>query len=259
MGRAVFPFPGGKSHLASWILDQLPDHTCYVEVFGGAAGVLANKDPETSSVEVYNDRDGDLVQFFEVLRERPEELVEWLETVPYSRELHSDWAEAYYNGYRPADEVERAGKFFYLRYAQWGAGYASNSGFATSKVNSCAQSYANKIDKLQQFAARFDDVVIENLDWSDLLEKYDGEETVFYCDPPYVGKESMYPVSDIDHAQFVNALDELDGDWILSYAKLPGGLDDYHVMGRDEKNYINNGTSGSANRTREHLVTNFEP
>ena len=75
MADAVFPYPGGKSRFASWILDQVPEHTCFVEVFEGAAGVLKNKDPDTSMVEVCNDRDGDFVWFFEVLRDRSEGLV----------------------------------------------------------------------------------------------------------------------------------------------------------------------------------------
>lgn len=120
MPDATFPFPGGKSRFASWILDHVPDHDCFVEVFGGAAGVLVNKDPDASAVEVYNDADGDLVHFFEVLREQPDELVEWLEAVPYSRHLHNQWATHYFGGYRPVDDVMRAGRFFYLRYAQWG-------------------------------------------------------------------------------------------------------------------------------------------
>ncbi|WP_135855308.1 DNA adenine methylase [Halorussus salinus] len=234
MPDAVFPFPGGKSRLASWILEYVPEHTCFVEVFGGAAGVLVNKDPDRSTVEVYNDRDGDLVQFFEVLCDREEELVEWLETVPYSREVHSEWADAFYNGYRPSDAVERAGQFFYLQYSQWGSGYATINGFGTSKVTNEAQSYANKIDRLGEFAERFDDVVLENLDWSEVFEKYDGEETVFYCDPPYVGKKGYYPVSDIEHSEFVSALVE-EGDWLVSDAELPGGLDDYPGVGRGEK------------------------
>lgn len=86
MVRAVFPFPGGKSKLASWILE----HECFVELFGGATGVLVNKNPDVSDVEVYNDLDGDLVQFFRVLRKRPVELREWLERVPYSREIYDE-------------------------------------------------------------------------------------------------------------------------------------------------------------------------
>lgn len=259
MADAVFPFPGGKSKLASWILERVPEHRCFVEVFGGAAGVLANKDPSTSRVEVYNDLDEDLVQFFQVLREQPDELVQWLSSVPYSRAVHSEWAEEYYRGYRPKDDVKRAGQFFYLRYSQWGSGYDSPNGFATSKVSSRALSFANKLDRLREFADRFEDVVLENLHWRELVEKYDAEETVFYFDPPYVGVEDYYPASDIDHTEFLEIIDDLDARWLCSYQDLPDGAESFYVLGRGDKNFINSGTSGSANKTREHLLMNFEP
>lgn len=113
MPDATFPSPGGKSRYASWLLD----HQCFAEVFGGAARVLANKDPDSSSVEVYNDADGDLVHFFEVLRDKPDELVDWLDQMPYSRHLYDQWATHYYGGYRPVDDIKRAGRFYFLRYA----------------------------------------------------------------------------------------------------------------------------------------------
>jgi DNA adenine methylase len=126
-------------------------------------------------------------------------------------------------------------------------------------VSNKAQSCANKIGRLEEFAAWFDDVVLENLDWSEAFEKYDGEKTVFYCDPPYVGKEGYYPVSEIDHSEFVEALGGLEGGWVVSYAELPDGLDEYRVVGRGERNFMGNGKTGSAKRTREQLVMNFEP
>lgn len=52
----------------------MPEHRCFVEGFGGA-GILANGDSSTCNVEVYNDRDDDLVQFFEVLRDYVDELL----------------------------------------------------------------------------------------------------------------------------------------------------------------------------------------
>lgn len=259
MPDAVFPFPGGKSRLSSWILDHVPAHRCFVEAFGGAAGILANKDPDTSTVEVYNDLDEDLVHFFRILREQPGELVEWLSSVPYSRSVHSEWAKKYYRGYRPKDDVKRAGQFFYLRYSQWGGGYDSFNGFATSKVSSRALSFANKIDRLREFAERFDEVVIENLHWRDLVEKYDSEDTVFYFDPPYVDTEDYYPTSEIEHEELVDTLTQLSGFGLCSYQDLPEQVDGLWVLSRDSKNYINNGTSGSANQTSERLLLNFDP
>ncbi|MFC7047289.1 DNA adenine methylase [Halobacteriaceae archaeon GCM10025711] len=257
---AVFPFPGGKSRLSSWILEHVPaNHTCFVEVFGGAAGVLFNKDPAVSTVEVYNDRDEDLVQFFRVLREQPDELVAWLDAVPFARAVHDHWADRYYNGYRASDPIARAGQFFFLRYSQFGAGYESKNGFGTSKVRSRALSFANKKDRLQKFADRFRDVIIENLDWVAVIEKYDGPETVFYLDPPYLGTEDYYPVHDIDHAELIGALETIDGRFVLSYQDLPNGLEDYNVVAKGSNNFIGNGLTGSANETTEHLVMNFDP
>ena len=57
---------GGKSYLRHKIVKKLPGHTCYVEVFGGAGWVLFAKGP--SKVEVYNDIDGELVNFFRVVK-----------------------------------------------------------------------------------------------------------------------------------------------------------------------------------------------
>jgi DNA adenine methylase len=208
---------------------------------------------------VYNDRDGDLVQFFEVLRERCDELVEWLSTVPYSRELYDDWATLYYQGYRPKDAVSRAGRFFFLRYTQWGARYDSRAGFGTSKVSSRAKTFANKIDRLHEFSDRFDDVVLENLDWRRLVEKYDSQETVFYFDPPYVDAEDYYPVNSIDHDAFVAELTELEGNWLCSYEDLPPIQgEEITVMEKDGQRYINNGLSGSSKDATERLLIDPE-
>lgn len=254
MPDAVFPYPGGKSRFASWILEYVPEHTCFAEVFGGAAGVLVNKDPDSSDVEVYNDRDGDLVHFFEVLRERPQELVHWLERVPYARAVHDDWVEKFYNGYRPNDDVKRAGQFFTLRYTQWGAAYDSPGGFGTSKVQSEAQAFTNKIATLERFAERFSDVIVENLDWQEVLSKYDSEETVFYCDPPYAAPDQRYQVETVDHEQLAGELAQLDGEWLLSCQDVPEPLESYPAVDRDANRMMGAGKNDGAKSSEEWLV-----
>lgn len=257
MTRAVFPYPGGKSHLADWILEQLPERRTFVEVFGGAAGILFNKQP--SKVEVYNDMDADLVHFFEVLRDNPEELVEWLERTPYSRDLHDDWAGAFYNGYRPNESIERAGQFFYLRYSQWGGKYDKNSGLGTAKTSSRAAAFANKRKLLTEFADRFEYVVIENLDWREIFEKYDSEHSAFYCDPPYVDQGSYYPEGGIDHDSLIESVEDLEGDCVISYSELPERAEDLNVLEQWSKNFMGNGKSGSSKQTVDRLGMNFDP
>lgn len=66
INHPLIRYHGGKFRLASWVISHFPKHTCYTEVFGGAAGILLQK-PRAYS-EVYNDLDGDIVNLFAVLR-----------------------------------------------------------------------------------------------------------------------------------------------------------------------------------------------
>ena len=99
----AFIYPGGKVRISSWGTSFFPGHKIYVEPFGGAAGVLLNKAP--SPLEVYNDLNSDLVNFFRVLRdkEKAEKLIRRLRLTPYARE-------EYYNCYPMPedDDIERA-------------------------------------------------------------------------------------------------------------------------------------------------------
>jgi len=262
--KSVFPYPGGKSQYANWIIDEFPDHDCYVEVFGGGAGVLVNKEP--SHIEVYNDIDGDLVHFFETLRDRTDELVKWLQRTPYSRELHERYATEYYNGHREDDDVTRAGKFFYLRYTQWGGHIANKDIYKITrspKVGSSeASKYERKVDLLDGFADRFRGVNIEQMDWRELVDKYDREETLFYLDPPYVdvGDDYYTHEGEFNHSEFVETLRSLDGKWIVSYTDLPPGLENYHVLTRNQRVGLKHQEDGECQQTNtERLVMNFDP
>lgn len=220
-GDSVFKYPGNKASEAEAIVATFPDHRVYVEPFGGAAGVLANK-PQ-SHTEVYNDVDGDLVQFFDVLRDRGDELVDWLELLPYSREKYEQWADSWYDeDWRPDDPVQRAGVFYYLRATSFGGKYRYKGGFATSTVRNQARTYSNGIDRLRAFADRFAEVAVENLGWRECIDQYDTEETLFYCDPPY--RETVHRYrhgNDFDHDAFAGVLSRTAGEWVVSYDAIP--------------------------------------
>jgi DNA adenine methylase len=260
-GWSVFGYPGNKAKHAGWILDHVADHRCYVEPFGGAAGVLANK-PE-SHVEVYNDRDGDLVQFFQVLRDRGDELADWLTNTPYAREVYKDWAPDWYDGWRPDDALQRAGVFFYLRQTAFGGKYRYEGGFATSTTRNQAMTYRNQVDRLREFADRFrGSVVIENLDWRDILEKYDWDETLFYCDPPYADARCRYRYGDnFDHNAFASVLAGLDGQWLVSYGEPPEAVAEVAetVVRRTTKYQMGAGANGGADEVTETLCCNYNP
>jgi DNA adenine methylase len=225
MADVVFKYPGGKTQLANWIHDHLKDHHTYVEVFGGSGVVLANK--PKSEVEVYNDQDGDLVHFFETLRDHGDELAEWLSKTPHSRELHQKYRANFYDGDKPSDDIERAGQFFYLRFTQFASAYDSKSGY-NGAATTCSgpNSYRQAIDRLTRWQDRFKHVQIEQLDYSELINRYDTEDTLFYCDPPYMdeGDDLYSHDGGFDHGRFVDALLETEGDWLVSYTRVPSPL-----------------------------------
>jgi DNA adenine methylase len=188
----TFPYPGGKGGISDWIVDTMPDHETYVEVFGGGAGVLYQK--PRSKYEIYNDADKDLAQFFTVLRDRPDDLAEWLRSVPYSRAQYDQWVAEFYNGVRPDDPIERAGIFFSLRYMQFLGIASTPNGFKTRARRSPARTFDNARKRIHTLARRFDQVTVESQDYHEILEKYDDSavDVLFYADPPYVGGEDQY-------------------------------------------------------------------
>ncbi len=105
--KAAFPWRGGKFRLAPSIIKLLPPHRIYVEVFGGAASVLLAKEP--SQIEVYNDRDGALVNLFETIRNHPLLFLDRCNFLLYSRHLYQQWGSQLQDGFpKDIDNVEAA-------------------------------------------------------------------------------------------------------------------------------------------------------
>lgn len=176
----AFPYYGGKNSKLSWLLPLLPYTTRYVEPFGGSAAVLLNR--ERSPVEVYNDIDNEVVNFFRVLRDQHEELRDLLYLTPYSKT-------AFHNSHKPTkDPLERARRFFtHARQSfmgtkrSWATGLMLRSGWSLM-VNR----WLGGIEKLEAVVTRFIGVVIECRPAIYVITAYDDPETFQYLDPPYV-------------------------------------------------------------------------
>lgn len=244
--------------MSSWIISHFPDHRCYVEPFGGGASVIANKDPST--VEVYNDQDGDLVHFFETLQERGDELIEWLEQQPYAKDLHEKYGRQFYAGYRPENDIERAGRFYYLRVSQYAGKYQTFSGFRSGKKRNFAKEYYNKVGELWDFQQRFRHVQIENRDYREIIDRFDSPKTLFYCDPPYLQEgDDLYTGGEFNHDIFVDTVNQLEADCVISYTDLPSGLDSWNVKTKEEAQHMSKGHEGADQTRTERLVLNFDP
>ena len=219
---------GGKSLLANWILDYFPDHRIYVEPYGGMANLLLKKKP--SEVEVYNDLDQRLVNLFQVIRD-PEKLLELqrlCELTPYSRAEFAALVEEE----EPSEPIKRA-HWFFVRCRQARGGLGSQkltpNAWATSKrtrrlMPEPVSKYLSAIDGLADVADRFRRVMVESQPALDVVRKYDTEDALVYCDPPYPhgtlagSKQPLYAftMTDDDHVELLNVLKSLKSKVILS-------------------------------------------
>ncbi len=178
-------YHGGKFRLAPWIIEQMPEHVCYVEPFGGAAGVLLQK-PRSYS-EVYNDLDGEVVNLFRVLRnpELNQRLQDACRLTPYSRD-------EFCHAQEPAtDSVERARRMVVRACMGFGsaAGIGGNSGFrgdSKRKYATAAHLWERYPENLAALCQRLQGVIIENKDALSVMRAHDAETTLHYIDPPYV-------------------------------------------------------------------------
>lgn len=259
---SAFPYIGSKTYLAPWVVDNLRAHENFVVPFGGAGGVLLNK--PRSGCEIYNDRDGALVEFFRACRERPTELAERVRNIPFSREVYEGWSRQFRSGEGwPDDLVERAARWVYLRYASFSGRYGQRAGFATDTPHRGPQKsriWQQMPERIVEVRDRFRGVAIESLDYADILGRYDDKDatTLYYCDPPYLeAKDNYYRGPAFEHGRFVDALETVDGYWAVSYTDPPDGLEALATT-VVERTY--NRSAGEDNGDRiERLYLNYDP
>lgn len=217
-------YHGAKFRLANWVMEFFPAHRCYVESFGGAAGVLLQK--PRAYAEVYNDLDGDVVNFFRVLRDPAlrARLIEACVLTPYAR---ADFDEAW----APTDDaVERARRIAVRAQMGFGSAGASKSktGFRidSKRAYGTAQAlWAEYPAALSAAGIRMSGVLVENRAAIEVMRQHDAIDTLHFVDPPYVhstrvlgaGKAGYYrhEMSDTDHEELLDAILELEGMVVL--------------------------------------------
>src|SRR3990172_9085836 len=125
MGKLIaFGWYGGKYSHLDWLLPLLPRATHFCEPFGGSAAVLINRVP--SPVETYNDIDGEVANFFRVLRDQQEAIIEAIGLTPFSREEFEKAVQEPVDG---LSDLERARRFFVrARQVRTGLAQTASSG-----------------------------------------------------------------------------------------------------------------------------------
>jgi DNA adenine methylase len=216
-------YHGGKHYLAKRIVQLMPPHTHYVEPFFGSGAVMFQKDPSGVS-EVANDNLSTLTTLWEVLQNESmyERFVRLSEATPFSEQ---QWKQSE-KRLRDEDPVVRAHAFFVLnRLSRQGL----MKDFATlsrnrvrRKMNEQVSSWLTAVEGLPQIHERLKRVVILNQDALQVIQRQDGNNTLFYLDPPYVTSTRVataayqHEMTDQDHTRLVDVILKCSGKVMLS-------------------------------------------
>lgn len=247
-----FSYIGGKRALAGRIIALFPEHKTYVEPFAGGAQVFFRKQP--SKVEVLNDLDREIVNFYRICQSHFEELVRYLRFTVVSR--------AWFDLLNEADparltDIQRAARHFYLakncygglvRHRNYAVRLDEPPGFNPERIPSLIEETHHRLARVQ----------IECLPYAEILERYDRPSTLLYLDPPYFKiKLYRYNLEPEEFGAMAERLGALKGKFILSLNDVPEvrALFKEFKIQTVELAYTAQKIAGR--RYREVLITNF--
>jgi DNA adenine methylase len=213
--RTPITYYGGKRKLVSTIVPLIPQHNLYCEPFIGGAAVFFGK--EKSKVEVINDTNKEVINFYQVCRNRFHDLQSLVRTTLHSREQHDD-AFVIYSKPHLHDEVRRAWALWVLSTQSFSANLEGSWGFDKKKHTTSLKIHNRREEFTEQLAIRLQTTQIECADALYIIESRDGVDTFFYCDPPYynsnLGHYDGY--SEQDYENLLKLLSKIKGKFLLS-------------------------------------------
>lgn len=235
----MLSYIGGKSKIGKWIVPYYPtDMETYVETFGGMFWCFYNMDlekyPNLKRV-VYNDFNPLNYNLFLCLKTDHTLLLEAINNIPcqekgvedtdpiYKEMFKNFQSELFGEGFTiNAPDYEVAAKYAYIVTQVFSGSKPETSNFIDLK-GKYKPKYLTFRDKLtnQKWVDKFLKITeVENLDFEEVIEKYDGPNTYFYLDPPYWKTENYYSNHDFDskdHERLANLLHTVQGKFSLSY------------------------------------------
>ena len=230
---------GGKFYLARWIASHFPPHKVYVEPFAGGAHVLLKKPP--SEQEVLADTNFDVINLYrqcrtnyQLLSEKTKAYHQYQSTADNKNNwlhLRADWKE----GKIPEGDLDRAALFWYLHNHSWSGNFlASYSGHSKTSPGYGNKVFTSKVSNAERFVARIKDVSLLVADFEQTIQMFDSPDTLFYCDPPYIGTsltkkdgKEYYNSAGFPHDRLAKILNSIQGKACISYYPHPSLLELY--------------------------------
>lgn len=207
---------GGKRAIAKQIIALFPKHTTYVEAFAGGAQVFFRKEP--SEVEVLNDLDGEIVNFYRVCQQHYEELIRYFRFMVISRAWHELLKST---DPKTLTDIQRAARYLYLLKNSY-ASLVRNLDYRVNVTDPPSFNLERLPESIEHAHKRLERVQIESLPYEKILTRFDRPTTFFYLDPPYYGRKLYnYNFEPEDFATLAERLRDMRGKFMLSLNDVP--------------------------------------
>jgi DNA adenine methylase len=270
MAEPCLPYVGSKKEINDWIIPMMPEHEVYGEIFGGSGSTLCEK--PKAKMEVYNDRNRLVSNFFEVLRTKPDEFIKQLSVMPYSEVLNKTYSSEGFEKIYEVElgDVEMALRWYYL--IQTSFHNKVNGGFAAYNADTvkAVKDLSSKIPSIEAVAKRFSGVQVWNKNFDDAILRLDSDKTLLFLDPPYIETEYFYNnlikkgeifFAKEDHVRLADQLVMCKSKVMLCYEWHPLLEDLYPIhdgggwyVHKKQKN-----RSSKKEKAVEVVITNFQP
>ncbi|ERK30054.1 DNA adenine methylase [Clostridium intestinale URNW] len=242
---------GGKSKLRKTIIEMIPEHTCYIELFFGAGWVYFGKEP--SKVEVINDVDKELINLFKMIKYHAPEIERMLEYEFSGRDIFEEYKNSTVEN---LTEINRAVRFLYL-ITQSFAGKGGVYGYGTTKIPSPQIFYKGKLNEIK---SRLRNTYVENLSFEKIIDKYDREHSFIFADPPYLDVTGYgNEFGEKEHSLLRDKLSNIKGKFLLTindHAKIRELYKDFNIK-EVQVQYSVSKEKKARGKYNELIVTNY--
>ena len=258
--QPVAPWQGGKRNLAKRIcaIVDAHDHQTYVEPFVGMGGIFLRRRHQAKA-EVINDYSREVATLFRILQRH---YPQFLETLRFQLTTRTEFERLVDTNPDTLTDLERAARFLYLQRTAFG-GKVSGRNFGVAKDRPARFNLTTLEPMLEDLHTRLSGVVIERLDWRDVLRRYDGPQTFFYLDPPYWGCEDDYGkamFAPSDFTEMADLLAGIAGTFLLSINDVPPIRQAFAAFRLTpvQTSYTISKTASRSTPAAELLISNFK-
>lgn len=260
--KTPISYYGGKQNLVTTILPLIPKHNTYIEPFVGGGAIFWSKKP--SDVEIINDYNRELINFYECVQNEFVELEKMVRISLHSRSIHAD-ATVIYNNPHMFDKLKRAWAVWVLAAQSFSSMLDGTWGYDKLK-GTTSQKIANKREGFtEDLAIRIQNVQIENTDALRIIESRDYKDAFIYCDPPYFNSDCGHydGYSKEDFENLLKLLSRIKGKFLMS--SYPSDIltnytkqNAWFTKSIEQKVSVANGTGKPGKKKIEVLTANYD-